>query len=364
MASLCESLDAIGCKATLAVLQWPGTDTLPFFAKSFPLSTGLRRLGASGGLKRWLKWQCAVNKIDVIHNHGMWQFNSLYPTIAKRGTSVKVVCSPRGALAPWALAHGSKAKKIFWPLLQKPSLKKVDCFHATAESELLDIRRLGFRQPVALIPNGMHIVKSSRDFTNTPNKVLFLSRLHPKKNVETLLQAWSRLQSRFTNWSLEIAGTDVDYNGPNGYLAKLKQLERDLQLERVIFSGEKRGDAKSRAYLESQIFVLPTFSENFGLVVAEALAAGTPAIVTKGAPWAGLIAEDAGWWIENGVETLTETLIDAMSLTPQRRQEMGARGRNWIQREFDWVSIATKMAETYEWLNSDGQTHPPWIFID
>jgi glycosyltransferase involved in cell wall biosynthesis len=294
----------------------------------------------------------------------MWQFNSLYPSSAKRGTQVKIISSPRGALSPWALSHGSKAKELFWPLLQKPALKKVDCFHATAESELLDIRRLGFRQPVAVIQNGMHVPTVVREFASTPLKVLFLSRLHPKKNIETLLRAWSQIESHFQGWTLEIVGSDEDYHGSSGYLPKLRRLASDLTLERVVFSGEKQGDAKINAYRESQLFVLPTFSENFGLVVAEALAAGTPAIVTKGAPWGGLVTEDAGWWIDNDLETLTQTLVEAMTLPPTRRQEMGANGQAWIQREFDWISIATRMAKTYEWLTHRHEGLPSWVYLD
>jgi len=114
------------------------------------------------------------------------------------------------------------------------------------------------------------------------------------------------------------------------------------------------GDAKLALYRLASLYVLPTHSENFGLTVAEALAAGTPVIVTKGAPWSRLTQEDAGWWIGIGVEPLVACLRNALVLSEERLAEMGRKGRAWMAREFSWDAIGRQMAGFYEWLCGRG----------
>src|SRR5207249_704153 len=110
------------------------------------------------------------------------------------------------------------------------------------------------------------------------------------------------------------------------------------------------GVEKSRAYREASLFVLPTHSENFGMTVAEALAAGTPAIVTHGAPWAGLAQYDAGWWIENGVDSLISCLEKALEVPPERLSQMGRAGHDWMKRDFNWQQIGAQFLATYRWI--------------
>ena len=97
-----------------------------------------------------------------IHNHRLWMMPNVYPGLVARKHNVPLVISPRGTLSEWAFQHGSVVKRLFWPLVQKPALTATSCFHATAESEYKDIRRMGFRQPVAIIPNGIDIPAFAR----------------------------------------------------------------------------------------------------------------------------------------------------------------------------------------------------------
>ena len=130
----------------------------------------------------------------------------------------------------------------------------------------------------------------------------------------------------------------------------MKALAADLKLERYCFSGPVYGAEKVQKYQEASLFVLPTYSENFGLTVAEALANGTPVVVTRGAPWAGLESHSCGWWIADDVDILTQTLDSAMSLGDDVREEMGLNGRSWIERDFTWRLVAAQMKVTYKWL--------------
>jgi glycosyltransferase involved in cell wall biosynthesis len=239
--------------------------------------------------------------------------------------------------------------------VQKPALTATACFHATAESEYEDIRRMGFRQPVAIIPNGVDIPPFAPKQGGISRTLLFLGRVHPSKGLDMLLPAWQAVQDRSPNWRLVIAGPD---NG--GYLIKMQHLAAQLHLKRIEFVGALKGRQKWEAYGEADIFVLPTYSENFGMTVAEALAAGVPAIVSKGAPWQGLEQRRAGWWIDIGLEPLVTCLNHALSQTPDALAKMGQRGRDWMLTEFSWEQVGAMMDQTYRWILSGG-TKPDWV---
>ncbi|MBM4231725.1 MAG: glycosyltransferase, partial [Gammaproteobacteria bacterium] len=154
---LCESLAEAGDTVTLTAMDWaPITNPSPVL-RTFPMGLGPRRLGRSPAMARWLDEQARSGRISVLHNHGMWQMNAVYPgrVASRHGTPYMV--SPRGTWSEWAMSNGSLLKRPFWHIVQRPSVDCVTCFHATADSEYEDIRRLGFRQPVAVIPNGVDI---------------------------------------------------------------------------------------------------------------------------------------------------------------------------------------------------------------
>ncbi len=231
--------------------------------------------------------------------------------------------------------------------------------HATAASEVDDLRRLGFRKPIALIPNGIDlpIQRNSRISGDVAERtVLFVSRLHPVKGLENLLSAWQHVAHRHPNWMLKIAGT-----GDPSYERQLLTLAQTLSLPRVQWLGPVYGQAKSTAYSQADLFVLPTFSENFGMVVAEALSHGCPVIIGKGAPWSELEARNAGWWVDNDVPTLIGTLDSAMGLPATTLAAMGQQGRDWMQAQFAWPTIADRFMASYRWLTLGG-SRPDWIF--
>jgi glycosyltransferase involved in cell wall biosynthesis len=360
---LCETLIALGQDVTLAALDWEPMPAKPSFLKTFPLGFGPRRLGRSPAMKRWITKQVKTEKVEVLHNHGMWQMNAVYPGWVARKGKVILMVSPRGAFSEWAMRHGSFLKRVFWPLLQRPALSEAECFHATAEMEYDDIRRLGFRQPVAVVPNGIDIPKLQPKTNGDFRSLLFLGRIHPNKGLDILLPAWRAVQDRFQEWRLVVAGSDRGYYGESGYLEKLKALVKKLELKRIDFVGEKRGADKIRTYQSAELFVLPSYSENFGLTVAEALAAGTPAIVTRGAPWAGLVERGAGWWIDVGIDSLAACLEKALSLSSTELREMGMRGREWMEAEFSWERIGARMVDTYKWLFDKSMPVPPWVRV-
>jgi glycosyltransferase involved in cell wall biosynthesis len=277
---------------------------------------------------------------------------------AVAGRRAKLVTSPHGTLSAWALSRSRHAKRVLWPI-QRRVLERADLIHATSEIEYDEIRALGFKAAVAIIPNGIDLpdLPVSQP-TASQRTLLFLSRIHPIKGTDRLLHAWRQLQHVHPDWRLRVVG-----RGEPSHEHALRKLAHSLQLERVDFSGPLYGAEKSKAYFEAAVFVLPTHSENFGMVVAEALAHGCPVVVSKGAPWAGVREERCGWWVEPDIDTLTETLSAALSETPQALSAMGVRGRTWMQRDFSWSSVGEMMAAAYG-LVSDGGVVPPWVLAN
>jgi glycosyltransferase involved in cell wall biosynthesis len=354
---LCDALQEAGVEVRLGVVAQGASRVSRSYLRTFPPGAGPARLGISPSLRRWLNDE-AMRGLDVIHNHSLWMMPNVYPRRAAALGGAKLVVSPRGTLSAWALGRSAFRKKIFWHLLQRRALASADCFHATAESEFLDIRRMGFPQPVCILPNGVDIPPEASTPRPVRRRLLFLGRIHPVKGVDVLLQSWARLEARFPDWDLHILGPD---NG--GHLAAMQTLSARLNLERVQFGGAVFGPAKLRAYQEASLYVLPSHSENFGMTVAEALAAGTPALVTQGTPWKGLEAHGAGWWIEHGVESMTAALDTALALPRPRLEEMGRAGRAWMIQDYSWERIGAQMMDVYRWLLGKGAT-PPWVRVD
>ena len=185
-------------------------------------------------------------------------------------------------------------------------------------------------------------------------RILFVSRMHPKKGVMELVEAWKlvvsgqRLVASEQGWCCELVYT-VSGELERKYEEKVKQRVRELGLEdQFIFTGALNDDEKWKAYARADLFVLPTYSENFGIVVAEALWAGVPVITTKGTPWRELGERKCGWWIETGAEPLAEALKKAMALSDVERAEMGERGRKLVEEKYTWDAVVKAMVEGYE----------------
>ena len=286
----------------------------------------LRGLRSSHGLSRALRE--AAPTVDVIHNHGLWLMPNVKAGSAAVGGRTPLIISPRGMLAPAALAFSRSKKRAFWALLQGPVIRGAACIHATSDQEYEEIRSFGLANPVAVIPNGIDLpeVPAGRRMSAAQRVVLSLGRVHPKKGLAHLIRAWSKVEASCLDWRLRIAGPPEA-----GHDDELRALAMALGLSRVSVEGPIYGEAKTIAYQDADVFVLPTLNENFGLTVAEALAAGTPAISTKGAPWSGLDGEGCGWWIDHGVEPLAAALAHAIELPPATLKAMGAKGRRWMK---------------------------------
>ena len=176
--------------------------------------------------------------------------------------------------------------------------------------------------------------------------------MHPKKGVMELVEAWGSLVASAewlvrNGWKCELVYT-VSGELEKGYEAKVKARVKELGLEdKFIFTGALNDDEKWEAYARADLFVLPTYSENFGIVVAEALYAGVPVITTKGTPWQELETESCGWWIDVGEDALADALTKAMALSDDDRDEMGKRGRRLVETKYTWDAVCDAMVKGY-----------------
>jgi glycosyltransferase involved in cell wall biosynthesis len=402
-----------------------------------------------------LKQVHAEERVAIVHQHGIWLKSSHEVTASASRHRIPLIIAPRGMLEPWALNNSKWKKKLAWALYQKRDLQRATAFHATAQSEAESIRRLGFKQPIAVIPNGIVLPdlavggsssndgssffvpaslsndgssffvpgSSSKDgssflipcsslkqgslsndssscfvpgslFDNeaqrtkhqersakneeqrTRNKeqdrktALFLSRINPKKGLPMLLDAWQRVAPE--GWRLVIAGNDDSNHLP---IVERKIRELGLQ-DQVEVAGPLFGAAKEAAYRNADLFVLPSYSENFGIVVAEALGYGVPVLTTTGCPWQELQTHGCGWWVEPTPEGIESGLRAALGVGGMGQgawseelgawsveqgawsmelRAMGLRGRALVEEKYQWPGIAERMLEFYDWILNGGK---------
>lgn len=305
----------------------------------------------------------ALGPVSLVHQHGLWVRLCREGARFAHRLALPWVVSPHGMLEPWALGHHAWRKKIAWSVYQHRDLKRAAAFHVTSVEEGLSVRQLGFRQPIFLSPPGLNPIPgealdppSASAFRNR-RSALFLSRLHPKKGLPLLLEAWHQL--RPDGWELIIAGPDE-----NGHREQLERLVRRWGLQGVVrFRGLLTGSERDTAFRRADLFVLPTHSENFGLVVAEALQYGVPVLTTIGAPWSSLVHQDCGWQVPVSVPGLTAGLASAFAMSDEERRAMGRRGKNWVEKQLNWATVGSAFADFYRWV-LDGGAVPKNVFTD
>jgi glycosyltransferase involved in cell wall biosynthesis len=279
-------------------------------------------------------------EVDLIHLQHVWDPYLHIMAWWARRKNIPYIITPRGMLEPWILKQRPWKKKLGLFLYQRNDLKKAALIHATCELEKKNIRNLGFKNPISIIPNGVDLTEVKKLKTNYGSKkIVFLSRIHPKKGIELLLQAWRDMDT--ADWTLEIAG-----NGEAAYIETLTKSAQDLK--NVQFVGPQFGEAKWDFLRSADVMVLPTYSENFGIVVAEALAVGVPVITTEGAPWEDLNTENCGWWIQIGVQPLKKTLEKVMECSATQIKKMGDNGQRLVKNKYDIKAVAKKMTELYK----------------
>jgi glycosyltransferase involved in cell wall biosynthesis len=295
---------------------------------------------------------------QLIHDHGLWLFP--HHRLAKIATkhSIPRMVTPHGMLQPLVMRHRRWKKHLAWNLYQHEDLLAARVIHATSPEEAKALKQIFPGKPIALIPFGISLANLPPLKTPKPTpkgRVLFLSRLHPVKGLKYLIEAWHILQP--DHWELIIAGPDEA-----GHQAEIEQLIDQLGITSSIhFVGAVSGDQKWQLYQSADLFVLPSLTESFGLVVVEALASGLPVITTKGTPWSQLETEGCGWWIDGGTTALVDALRQATALTHPERVTMGQRGRDLVSKQYTWEKSAEHMLSVYAWMLGSQEQPSCWF---
>lgn len=302
------------------------------------------RLCPSAGLR------AAVRTSDarVLHHHSLWLRTLHYAHSRALAQGVSLVLSPRGMMSAWAWRHHGWQKKLARAFVHPGALEAVAGWHATSDEEADEIRALGFAQPICVAPNGVAEpavadLATAAAYWNTACPAvgrqpvaLFYSRFHQKKRVLELIDLW--LEHGPRDWLLLLVGIPQEYTP--------EMLERYVM--RASGAGRVRaftGLDQPPPYAVASLFLLPSHNENFGLVVAEAMAHGVPALVTDTTPWRALNTDDRGWCVP--WPDFPAALRAATAEGPPRLRERGCRARAWVLREFSWDKSAAALADFY-----------------
>jgi glycosyltransferase involved in cell wall biosynthesis len=309
----------------------------------------------------------AGGRIDVLHQHGLWRAFSRATQRWRQVHQGPTVLAPAGTLTDEALGFSRWRKKVALLAYEANNLRSASCLHAKSMAEARGFRRRGLSNPIAVVPSGVTDAWLDRPgdaaafrhrFSLPPDRrlMLFLSRLHPIKGLPLLLEAVASSASQLEGWLLVVAGADE-----LGHLAAIRARIRELGIgERVRLVGPLRGADKRDAFAAADLFVLPTLSESFGIVVAEALGAGVPVLTTRGAPWEELQSHGCGFYVDATAAAIGEGLRDAVRRPADELRAMGAKGRQLVSAKYTWSRIAPQTVELYEWLLGRRE-RPHWV---
>jgi glycosyltransferase involved in cell wall biosynthesis len=307
----------------------------------------------------------AIRASSGVHIHGIWETHSMVAAALARDCKRPYIISAHGMLEPWALRHKRLKKAAYAALVEIRNMKGAACLRALSVDEGNDYRRLGLTSPIAIIPNGVEAGPdvSGETFLNAYPKlaskriVLFLGRLHHKKGLHMLLEAWARVAPKVDDLHLVIAGPDSEDT-----LASLEELRSSLKIQSsVTFAGMLNGEEKWSALAASSVFVLPSYSEGFSVAVLEALSMAVPVMVSSACHIPEVETAGCGWVIPSDGQRLERALIEYSALSEGALAQMGKRGEELVRRRFTSSVVGKQMSEVYDWI--EGGKRPTSVEI-
>jgi glycosyltransferase involved in cell wall biosynthesis len=354
---LCRGLQAQGIDVQVITTTAAGADReLPpatrepvvyegVSARYFPLAEP-RRFWNAPGIRRMLAREIA--SYDVVHIHGLWHLPGWDAARFARRAGVPYVISPRGMLEPEALAIGRGRKRIALGLIEGRNLRSAACLHATSSREVETLEAANFGPRVVYAPNGIDVDPlRSTDAAPTLRRfaidgsspfVLFLGRVHAIKRLDLIADAMARLRT---------GGVRVVVAGPDdkGHRSAIAPRFAAAGVS-VTWTGPVEGREKADLLSAASALVMCSDSESFGLSAAEAMAVGTPVVVTRTCPWSEAQEEGAGRWVEQNAASIAAALDEILG-DRALASRMGERGRALIARRYSWPAAAAAVAEAY-----------------
>jgi len=323
--------------------------------KGVPAAFFRPQLGASfkysPPLAAWLSTN--IRNYDLTHIHAVFNHSSIAASQACRKAGVPYIIRPLGTLDPWSMTQKSLRKLLFWQLYGKSMLQQAAAVHYTSEVEKLSTERhlgLNHGKVIALGIDANNANSNGRMFSEP--YVLVLSRLHPKKAVEVLIDAFQSLSrnGKFANWRLVIAG-----DGSPDYVSKLKA--RVVDTDRITFTGWLDEDKKHAMLAGASLLALPSHQENFGLCVMEALSHSVPVLVSPNVNLATeIVSANAGWISAIDKEALATRMAEALSDEDELKKR-GHAGKK-LSQKYSWENVATGLINLYtEIVNGSANVH-------
>jgi len=305
-----------------------------------------------------------ISSIDIMHFNEFWPHPVYAASRVARANDVPYILGPAGSLEPWRLrsSHLKWLKKmVYLNLVGKSMMQGAACLHAASVQEGEHFRQAGYHGPITVIPNGVDI----NEFTSGDGSeaeaywpslrnrlvVLFMSRLSPEKGLDTLIPVWADVvkSPAYKDSMLVIAGPD-----DRGYRKVVEGIIGRYNVgSQICMMGMVQGRQKLALLRRADIFILPSYSENFGIVVAEALASGTPVIATTGSPWQQLHTVDAGRWVPATRDDIGLALRELLGMSKSQRQQMGERGSALIRERYTWDQVALMFLTVYDCILED-----------
>ena len=295
----------------------------------------------------------AVNDHDIIHIHELWHFPHYAAYGVARQARKPYVVTIHGQMDPWARRQKSLRKTIYMRAIQRRILQQASSLHAITIDEAQQLRDQGLTVPVAVIPNGI-----SAEFFDPPRTragflsrapgldgkrmILFLGRIHSKKGLDILAEAFGNVARLRDDVRLVIAGPDE-----GGYRSQVEAMLRSASaLDKAVFTGMLTGNDKLAAFSAADIFVLPSHSEVLGVATLEAMACGLPVVISHQCQFPEVADAGAGLIIDTDSKQLASSLIRLLD-SPEERREMGRQGRQLVQERYTWERVADQMSQLY-----------------
>jgi len=297
-------------------------------------------------LASWLTTN--IRQFDLAHVHAVFNHSSVAAARASRRAGVPYVIRPLGTLDPWSMSQKSLRKRLFWQVAGKGMLQGAAAVHYTSEAEKLSTERLTGLNHGRVVPLGIDKTFATTRETLAHPYVLVLSRLHPKKGLDVLIDAFLSLASQFSNWRLVVAG-----DGPPDYVSKLKS--KASQCDRIVFTGWVDGEQKDALLGGASLLALPSHQENFGLCVMEAMSHSVPVLVSPEVNLAPeIVKANAGWVAASDKEALTAKLAEALSDEAERANR--GRGGQQLSLLYSWENATKSLVQLYqEILQANGR---------
>ncbi len=317
----------------------------------FPCSP-FRRYKFSLDLLRWLAGHAA--EFDLAHIHALFSPVSTAAATVARSRHLPYLMRPLGTLDPADLRKKKRIKQIYAALLERPNLAGAAGIHFTSPQEAKISERFGTSTPEVVIPLGVKQpamlpkgqARKELGIPETQPLLLFMSRIDPKKGLNLLIPALEKLLEEGADFHFVLAGGNPQ---DPAYENKIReQLQASPLRDRTTITGFVTGEPKTALLQDADLFVLPSYYENFGIAVAEAMCNGTPVVISDQVYiWEEIQQAEAGWVCACDVESLTKQLRDSLA-DASERQRRGINAQEYALKNYSWKAIAQTTIKAYQ----------------